>query len=89
MTGITLFVQTLCLLLDKGGAGLKAFVPQLQTTFVKSLTDPSKQVSGRSLHDLFPFVLCLISYALCLIPRNVIPITLRRCDPKLLELSGD
>lgn len=36
--------QTLCILLDKGGVGLKAFVPQLQTTFVKSLSDPAKQV---------------------------------------------
>ena len=26
--------QALCLLLDKGGAGLKAFVPQLQTTSI-------------------------------------------------------
>jgi hypothetical protein len=35
-------MQTLCVLLDKGGSSLKAFVPQLQTTFVKSLNDPSK-----------------------------------------------
>lgn len=37
-------LQTLGALLDKGGASLKAFVPQLQTTFVKALSDPSKQV---------------------------------------------
>ena len=36
--------QTLSILLDKGGANLKAFVPQLQTTFVKNLHEPSKQV---------------------------------------------
>lgn len=32
------------MLLDKSGAGLKAFVPQLQTTFVKSLNDPARDV---------------------------------------------
>lgn len=37
-------LETLSILLQKGGVGLKAFVPQLQTTFVKSLSDPSKQV---------------------------------------------
>lgn len=31
-------------MLDKGGAALKAFVPQLQTTFVKSLNDASREV---------------------------------------------
>lgn len=38
----------LTILLDKGGAGLKAFVPQLQTTFVKSLSDPYKQVRTKA-----------------------------------------
>lgn len=32
------------LLIQRGGIGLKAFAPQLQTTFLKSLPDPSKQV---------------------------------------------
>lgn len=40
-------LQTLCVLLDKGGASLKAFVPQLQTTFVKALNDPSREVRTR------------------------------------------
>ncbi len=35
------------MLLEKGGASLKAFVPQLQTTFVKSLNDPSREVRLR------------------------------------------
>jgi HEAT repeat protein len=34
-------------LLDKGGASLKAFVPQLQTTFVKALNDPARDVRAR------------------------------------------
>eukprot|EP01041_Mallomonas_annulata_P003729 gene3729-7411_t len=37
-------LQALTVLLNKGAASLKAFVPQLQTTFVKALSDPSKQV---------------------------------------------
>ena len=36
------------MLLDRGGASLKAFAPQLQTTFVKSLSDPSRAVRQRS-----------------------------------------
>ena len=37
-------VQTLGLILTKGGVSLRAFVPQFQTTFVKALSDPSRQV---------------------------------------------
>ena len=35
---------TLGLLITKAGAGLKPFVPQLQTTFLKCLNDPSDLV---------------------------------------------
>jgi len=37
-------VQTLGLILTKGGPALRAFVPQFQTTFVKALSDPSRMV---------------------------------------------
>lgn len=37
-------LQTLGLILVKGGPALRAFVPQFQTTFVKGLSDPSRQV---------------------------------------------
>lgn len=37
-------LQTLMSLLEKGGAALKTFVPQLQPTFVKALNDPAKAV---------------------------------------------
>jgi len=37
-------IQTLGLVLSKGGMTLRAFVPQFQTTFVKALSDPSRQV---------------------------------------------
>ena len=37
-------VQTLGLILTKGGPALRAFMPQFQTTFVKALSDPSRQV---------------------------------------------
>lgn len=40
-------LQTLTLLLEKGGVALRPFVPQLQTTFVKSLSDSTKQVRQR------------------------------------------
>jgi len=41
-------LQTLCILLDKGGQSLKAFVPQLQTTFIKSLNDASRDVRSKA-----------------------------------------
>jgi len=37
-------LSTLGLILVKGGPALRAFVPQFQTTFVKALSDPSRQV---------------------------------------------
>lgn len=37
-------IRTLGLILTKGGPALRAFVPQFQTTFVKALSDPSRQV---------------------------------------------
>lgn len=37
-------LKTLGLVLLKGGPALRAFVPQFQTTFVKALSDPSRQV---------------------------------------------
>lgn len=37
-------LRTLGLVLVKGGPALRAFVPQFQTTFVKALSDPSRQV---------------------------------------------
>jgi len=37
-------VKTLGIILTKGGPALRAFVPQFQTTFVKALSDPSRQV---------------------------------------------
>ncbi|KAG5182622.1 armadillo-type protein [Tribonema minus] len=45
-------LHTLGLLLDKGGPSLKPFVPQLQTTFVKSLSDPGASVRQRGLSAL-------------------------------------
>jgi len=45
-------LQTLCTLLNKGGIALKAFAPQLQTTFVKSLNDPARDVRGRAVTAL-------------------------------------
>mmetsp|Transcript_38682 Transcript_38682/g.62654 ORF Transcript_38682/g.62654 Transcript_38682/m.62654 type:complete len:1156 (-) Transcript_38682:392-3859(-) len=41
-------LHTLSLLISKGGVMLKPFLPQLQTTFVKSLHDPTKVVRGRA-----------------------------------------
>lgn len=40
-------LQALIVLMRKGGASLKAFVPQLQTTFVKALNDPMREVRQR------------------------------------------
>jgi len=45
-------VQTLGLILTKGGMALRAFVPQFQTTFVKSLSDPSRQVRVEAIKAL-------------------------------------
>ena len=40
-------LQTLCLLITKGAILLKPFVPQLQTTFVKALSDTTRIVRMR------------------------------------------
>ena len=40
-------LHTLCLLMSKGGILLKPFVPQLQTTFVKALSDTTRVVRMR------------------------------------------
>ena len=40
-------LDALSVLLDKGGTSLKAFVPQLQTTFVKCLNDPARDVRAK------------------------------------------
>ncbi|KAL9182373.1 hypothetical protein ACHAXT_013025 [Thalassiosira profunda] len=45
-------VQTLGLILTKGGPALRAFVPQFQTTFVKALSDPSRQVRVEAIKAL-------------------------------------
>lgn len=45
-------LNALCTLLRKGGVMLKAFVPQLQTTFIKAFSDPSRQVRSRGAHAL-------------------------------------
>ena len=45
-------LKTLGLLLEKGGPALRAFVPQFQTTFVKALSDPSRQVRVAAIHSL-------------------------------------
>ena len=45
-------VQILGLILTKGGMALRAFVPQFQTTFLKSLSDPSRQVRVEAIKAL-------------------------------------
>jgi hypothetical protein len=40
-------LETLCLLLEMGGPMLRPFLPQLQTTFVKSLHDPNDRVRNQ------------------------------------------
>jgi len=45
-------IQTLGLILTKGGPALRAFVPQFQTTFVKALSDPSRQVRTEAIKAL-------------------------------------
>jgi HEAT repeat protein len=45
-------IKTLGLILTKGGAALRAFVPQFQTTFCKALSDPSRQVRVEAIKAL-------------------------------------
>ena len=45
-------IQTLGLILTKGGPSLRAFVPQFQTTFSKALSDPSRQVRVEAIKAL-------------------------------------
>jgi len=45
-------LKTLGLILVKGGPALRAFVPQFQTTFVKALSDPSRQVRTEAIGAL-------------------------------------
>lgn len=45
-------LQTLQRILQKGGPALRAFVPQFQTTFVKALSDPSRQVRVEAIRSL-------------------------------------
>lgn len=45
-------LETLGLVLVKGGPALRAFVPQFQTTFVKALADPSRQVRLEAINAL-------------------------------------
>jgi len=48
----TAILNTLCILLSKGGVALKAFAPQLQTTFVKALSDAAKQTRQQAVAGL-------------------------------------
>jgi hypothetical protein len=45
-------LKTLGLILTKGGASLRAFIPQFQTTFVKYLSDPSRLVRVEAIQAL-------------------------------------
>lgn len=45
-------LQALNILLEKGGTSLKAFAPQLQTSFVKMLNDPMKACRSRAVLGL-------------------------------------
>ena len=45
-------LRTILLLLHKGGKRLRPFIPQLQTTFVKNLSDPSHVVRNLSTESL-------------------------------------
>lgn len=45
-------LSTLGLLIEKAGDGLKAFVPQLQTTFLKCLQDPTQGVRDQAAKNL-------------------------------------
>lgn len=45
-------LRTLGMVLVKGGPALRAFVPQFQTTFVKALSDPSRQVRVEAIEAL-------------------------------------
>lgn len=45
-------LRTLGMVLVKGGTALRAFVPQFQTTFVKALSDPSRQVRVEAIEAL-------------------------------------
>ena len=45
-------LKTILLLLNKGGARLRPFIPQLQTTFVKNLSDDSHIVRNLSAEGL-------------------------------------
>ena len=49
-------LSTLTILLKKGGVSLKPFLPQLQTTFVKSLSDPMNAVRGKGCEALTQLV---------------------------------
>ncbi|VVC28179.1 Hypothetical protein CINCED_3A005946 [Cinara cedri] len=45
-------LETVALLLAKAGSNLKQFLPQLQTTFLKSLQDPNRQVRLKAANAL-------------------------------------